>query len=175
MKIRGVYILTLRNIKRMIAVLAAAFFASCTSATSPENIAIAGRISNATLTLKVLECSALASGAACVVVPDIQYVECKALYLDMRKAAAHAAPALPAAGRSYSPRKTITVARAASITGLSVSTIKRLDRNPGNTNYPGRNSTAKILAAWARLHRENKHAAREVRAANRPSLGHVRG
>ena len=80
MKIRGVYILTLRNIKRMIAVLAAAFFASCTSATSPENIAIAGRISNATLTLKVLECSALASGAACVVVPDIQYVECKALY-----------------------------------------------------------------------------------------------
>ena len=55
MKIRGVYILTLRNIKRMIAVLAAAFFASCTSATSPENIAIAGRISNATLTLKVPE------------------------------------------------------------------------------------------------------------------------
>ena len=32
----------------------------------------------------------------------------------------------------------------------------------------------KILGAWARLHRESKLAAREVRAANRPRLGHVR-
>ena len=31
-----------------------------------------------------------------------------------------------------------------------------------------------MLAAWAQLYRNGKIAAREVRAANRPLLGHVR-
>ena len=87
------------------------------------------------------------------------------------------APTSAAAGspvRRYSTRKAITVPRAAEITGLSESTIKRLDKDPKNTNYPGRNSTVRILAAWARLNRESKLAAREVRAANRPCLGHGR-
>ena len=73
--------------------------------------------------------------------------------------------------RSYATRKAISVPRAAEITELSESTIKRLDKDPGNTNYPGRNATAKILAAWARIYREDRLAAREVRAANRPGLG----
>ena len=60
---------------------------------------------------------------------------------------------------------------AAAITGLSESTIKRLDKDPKNTNYPGRNATAKMLAAWAQLHKGDKFAAGEVRAANRPQLG----
>ena len=88
---------------------------------------------------------------------------------------APAAPPPEPKRRSYSRRKAITQARAAEITGLSISTIKRLDMDPGNTNYPGRNATAKILAAWARIYREDRLAAREVRAANRPGLGFGRG
>ena len=76
--------------------------------------------------------------------------------------------------RSYATRKAISVPCAAEITGLSESTIKRLDKDPKNTNYPGRNSTPQMLAAWARLYLNGKIAAREVRAANRPALGHVR-
>ena len=44
--------------------------------------------------------------------------------------------------RRYAKRKTISIRLASEITGLSESTIKRLDKDPGNTNYPGRNSTA---------------------------------
>ena len=73
--------------------------------------------------------------------------------------------------RHYATRKTLTISQAATITGLSESTIKRLDKDPKNTNYPGRNSTAKILAAWANVYRQNILAAQEVRAANRPVLG----
>jgi len=68
----------------------------------------------------------------------------------------------------------ISASAAAMITGLSESTIKRLDKDPKNTNYPGRNSTAKILAAWAKMYKGDKLAAREVRAANRPCIGHGR-
>lgn len=73
--------------------------------------------------------------------------------------------------RRYATRKTLTIPQAAAITGLSESTIKRLDKDPKNTNYPGRNSTAKILAAWADIYRQDTIAAQEVRAANRPILG----
>jgi len=76
--------------------------------------------------------------------------------------------------RRYATRKAISIPRAAEITGLSESTIKRLDKDPKNTNYPGRNSTPQMLAAWAQLYRNGKIAAREVRAANRPLLGHNR-
>lgn len=76
--------------------------------------------------------------------------------------------------RRYATRKAISIPRAAEITGLSESTIKRLDKDPKNTNYPGRNSTPQMLAAWAQLYSNGKIAAREVRAANRPLLGHAR-
>ena len=71
----------------------------------------------------------------------------------------------------YATRKFVSVALAAKVTGLSISTIKRLDKNPQNTNYPGRNSTVKILAAWGDMHRRMKLASREVNAANRPEFG----
>lgn len=71
----------------------------------------------------------------------------------------------------YAKRKTISVRLASEITGLSESTIKRLDKDPGNSNYPGRNSTAKILAAWSELHGQDRLMRSEVRAANRPILG----
>lgn len=71
----------------------------------------------------------------------------------------------------YATRKSITVPQAAALTGLSESTIKRLDKDPKNTNYPGRNSTAEMLVAWGRLHKQDALARAEVRAANRPLLG----
>lgn len=71
----------------------------------------------------------------------------------------------------YAKRKTISIRLASEITGLSESTIKRLDKDPGNTNYPGRNSTAKILAAWSEMYGQDRLMRSEVRAANRPILG----
>ena len=73
--------------------------------------------------------------------------------------------------RRYAKRKTISVRLASEITGLSESTIKRLDKDPGNSNYPGRNSTAKILAAWSGMYSQDRLMRSEVRAANRPTLG----
>ena len=70
----------------------------------------------------------------------------------------------------YAKRKTISVRLASEITGLSESTIKRLDKDPGNSNYPGRNSTAKILAAWSGIYGQDKLMRSEIRAANRPFL-----
>ena len=78
---------------------------------------------------------------------------------------------VPKPTRHYPPRKAISVPLAVKLTGLSTSTIKRLDKNPGHTNYPGRNTTAKILAAWAQLYRFDKRINRQARAANRPLLG----
>lgn len=68
----------------------------------------------------------------------------------------------------YAKRKTISVRLASEITGLSESTIKRLDKDPGNSNYPGRNSSAKILAAWSEMYSQDRLMRSEVRAANRP-------
>ena len=77
--------------------------------------------------------------------------------------------------RHYSPRKTISVPKAAKITGLSESTIKRLDKDPKNTKYPGRNVEEWILESWGtRYHKGEKIARREVRNANRPLLGSKR-
>lgn len=77
--------------------------------------------------------------------------------------------------RHYSPRKAISVPKAAKITGLSESTIKRLDKDPKNTKYPGRNVEEWILESWGtRYHKEEKIARREVRNANRPLLGSKR-
>ena len=84
------------------------------------------------------------------------------------------APPVAVQTRRYPTRKAITVPMAAAITGLSESTIKRLDKDPKNTNYPGRNSTAKMLSAWAKMYKGDRLAAREVRAANRPCIGHGR-
>ena len=75
-------------------------------------------------------------------------------------------------GRHYATRKAISVRKAAKITGLSESTIKRLDKDPKNTKYPGRNVEEWILESWGTgYHKEEKIARREVRNANRPSLG----
>jgi len=78
-------------------------------------------------------------------------------------------------GRHYPPRKTISVPKAAKITGLSESTIKRLDKDPKNTKYPGRNVEEWILESWGNIyHKGEKIARREVRNANRPLLGSKR-
>ena len=96
----------------------------------------------------------------------IQHIE-----RDLRSAEVRPIPSEQEPPRRYPTRKSLTVPMAARLTGLSESTIKRLDRDPRNTNYPGRNSTPEMLAAWARLYREGKFAAQTVRAANRPLLG----
>ena len=109
MKIRGVYILTLRSIKRMIVAIAAAFLSVCTSASTPEGIVEASRLSNAAQSLMALECNALASVTRRIMVPEIVYLECKALYLKSKKDAspctgkAHRAASAPNADRMKSP------------------------------------------------------------------------
>ena len=160
----------------MIKAIAAAFAALCVSASTLGDMTLAGRYANAAQSLMPLKCS-LKRDAARTVVPDLLYLEGKALYLKARSSVAvtkRGPPATAAQGRRYATRKTLTIAQAAAITGLGRSTIKRLDKDPGNTNYPGRNATAKILAAWAQLRREGKIAVRAVRAANRPALGLIR-
>lgn len=78
-------------------------------------------------------------------------------------------------GRHYATRQAISVPRAAKLAGVSESTIKRLDKAPKNTKYPGRNVDEYILEAWGKKYRPNeKIAKREVRAANRPLLGNKR-
>ena len=174
MKIGGVYILTKRSIMRMIAAISAAFTLLCTSAATPNDLLMATRCANAAQSLLSLRLS-LENPVSRTVVPEPLYLESKALYLKARRPrGAITKPAAPP-GRSYATRKTISVPLAAKITGLSESTIKRLDKDPKNTNYPGRNATAKMLAAWARLRMSDKRSAQEVRAANRPLLGRPRG
>ena len=69
-------------------------------------------------------------------------------------------------GRHYATRKAISVRKAAE------STIKRLDKDPKNTKYPGRNVKEWILESWGNIyHKGEKTARREVRNANRPLLG----
>ena len=80
MKIKGAYILSLRNIKRMIAVLATAFNTICFSTATSEDLILANRCSNAALSLKAMEPS-LAFDSSRIVVPDYQYREFKTLYL----------------------------------------------------------------------------------------------
>ena len=80
MKIKGAYILTLRNIKRIIAVLATAFNTICFSTATSEDLILANRCSNAALSLKAMEPS-LAFDSSRIVVPDHQYHEFKTLYL----------------------------------------------------------------------------------------------
>ena len=155
---------------RILATIAAAFAALCVSANTPDEVLLASRYSNTAQSLLSLKCS-LKCDTARTVVPDLLYIEGKALYI---KAKSDGVQAAAAQGRRYATRKTLTVAKTAAITGLSRSTIKRLDKNPRNTNYPGRNATAKILAAWAKLYKGERIAVREVRAANRPLLGHSR-
>ncbi len=164
----------------MIAAITAALVSLYNVATA-DGEALVRRIHNATIALVSLD-SQMVGRAVLASVPDSLYLECKALYLMVRRPHAAAAQPRPdaclqtaARPRRYQTRKAITVPQAAAITGLSESTIKRLDKNPGNTNYPGRNSTAEILAAWAMIHDRNKCAARGVRAANRPRLGRGRG
>ena len=164
----------------MIAAITAALVTLCNAATA-ESQTLVRRIHNTTIALVTLD-SQMVGRCASAVVPDSLYLESKALYLSLKSpvsaTAAGLRPVPPAAApspvRHYSTRKALTSAQAADITGLSRSTIRRLDKDPGNTKYPGRNSTPQILAAWAQLYRASKFAAREVRAANRPRLGHGR-
>ncbi len=178
MKIGGVYILTKRSIMRMIVAISAAFALFCASAASTDGISdhvLANRYTTTINYLLTAKDTLVASSLAYTVVPEPLYLESKALYLKARRPrGAIAKPAAPP-GRSYATRKTISVPLAAKITGLSESTIKRLDKDPKNTNYPGRNATAKMLAAWARLRMSDKRSVQEVRAANRPLLGRPRG
>lgn len=93
---------------------------------------------------------------------------------EIDKMAADFNAAMPQAmpGHHYATRKAITISRAAELAGVSESTIKRLDKDPKNTQYPGRNVEEYILEAWGKKYRPNEQMARrEVRAANRPSLG----
>jgi len=194
-KIKGAYVLSRRSIARIIAAIAAAIFAlhAATAAPAHADEAFKHKMADAMCRILSIEDS-LPLAESRVAVSDHVFNELVDVFFRSKpylnaangglppgkpSAPVCAVPAPPADTasspvRRYPTRKAITVARAAEITGLSESTIKRLDKDPKNTNYPGRNTTVKILGAWARLHRESKLAAREVRAANRPRLGHVR-
>lgn len=76
--------------------------------------------------------------------------------------------------RHYKTRKNITIEQAAQITGFDESTIKRLDKDPKNTKYPGRDAPVEYLAKWAKCYRDGKRMARSIKAANRPRLGAAR-
>ena len=179
-KIRGTYVLSRRNIARIIAAIAAAIlsFHTSTAALSPAEEALKHRTSDAMCRILNIE-ESLPATESRVAVSDHVFGELSELFFAFRHLLPGAsAPAMPRAvntpARRYATRKAISIPRAAEITGLSESTIKRLDKDPKNTNYPGRNSTPQMLAAWARLYSNGKIAAREVRAANRPLLGHAR-
>ena len=183
-KIRGAYRLSRKSIARIIAAISAAllWFHTSTSALTPDDEALGRRAFNAMCVAFPLADS-MPPTEVHVAVSDRVFAELAELFLVFRPlvpSGRRAQAALfgsmpPVAVRSHRPtRKAITVSAAAMITGLSESTIKRLDKDPKNTNYPGRNSTAKILAVWAKMYKGDKLAAREVRAANRPCIGHGR-
>ena len=80
MKIKGAYVLTLRSIKRMIAVLATVFSMLCPAATTPDEVQLADRYAFASQCLMHMRGS-LMSDADRIIVPDAQYREFKTLYL----------------------------------------------------------------------------------------------
>ena len=90
MKIRGIYVLSQKSVKRLIAATATAFVSICVSAASPEDMALASRFANAALLLMSLKCTLAASAATRAAVPDFMYLESKSLYLMMRPAEAMA-------------------------------------------------------------------------------------
>ena len=96
MKIGGVYILTVRNIERLIAVIAAAFAMICTSPAARADIVLANRCANAAQSLLSLKCSLAATSATRAVVPDIVYRENKSLYLMLKPSVAATRRAPPA-------------------------------------------------------------------------------
>ena len=183
-RVKGAYVLSRRNVSRIVAAISAAILAfhTATAALSPEDESLCRRASCAMCRVLSIEDS-MPPGDTRVAVSDHVFCELADLFFRFKPLVSPIAASLPAAPpaaapspvRHYPTRKALTVPVAAAITGLSESTIKRLDKNPRNTNYPGRNSTPQILGAWAQLYRTNKFAAREVRAANRPRLGHGRG
>ena len=183
-KIRGAYRLSRRSIARIIAAISAALLAfhTATTSLSPADEVLGRRAFNAMCVAFPLVDS-MPPTEVHIAVSDRVFAELAELFLEFRplvpsKRRAQSAifsSMPPVAVRSHRPtRKAITVSTAAMITGLSESTIKRLDKDPKNTNYPGRNSTAKMLAAWAKMYKGDKLAAREVRASNRPCIGHGR-
>ena len=177
-KIMGVFMLSRRNIARIVAAISAAILAFHTApALSPGDETLSRKASSVMCRILPLEDS-LPPGDVRIAVSDHLFNEVAEVFLKFRHLLpgnTSTPPPRPAAiPRRYATRRMLSVPCAAGITGLSESTIKRLDKDPKNTNYPGRNSTPQMLAAWARLYRNGKIAAREVRAANRPLLGCVR-
>ena len=177
-KIKGTYVLSRRSIARIIAAISAALLAFHTAAALSPNDETLRRRASATMCKALNFEDSLPSGEAHVAVSDHLFEEFAEMFFLFRHLVSGNASTPPprsaAPARRYATRKAISIPRAAEITGLSESTIKRLDKDPKNTNYPGRNSTPQMLAAWARLYSNGKIAPREVRAANRPLLGHNR-
>ena len=177
-KIRGAYRLSRRSIARIIAAISAALLAfhTATSALTPDDEALGRRAFNAMCVAFPLADS-MPPTEVHVAVSDHVFAELADVFFNASPylvAQPKSPPPVAVRTRRYPTRKAIAVPMAAVITGLSESTIKRLDRDPKNSNYPGRNSTAKMLAAWAKIYKGDKLAAREVRAANRPCLGRGR-
>ena len=87
MKIGGVYILSRRSITRMIKAIATAFAALCIYTSSFGDMLLASRYANTSLSLLSLK-SSLKSDAARTVVPDLLYLEGKALYFKAKSSVA---------------------------------------------------------------------------------------
>ena len=104
MKIGGVYILSRRSITRMIKAIATAFAALCIYTSSFGDMLLASRYANTSLSLLSLK-SSLKSDAARTVVPDLLYLEGKALYFKAKSSGAARSEIAPyhAAATSAAP------------------------------------------------------------------------
>jgi len=107
MKVRGLYILSLRSIKRMIAVIAVAFSVLCSSAVCPNDVMLVRRCTNVAQALVSLKL-AIAAHADRIAVLDFVYLESKALYLTLKSSAVTPFVAMPV--RRYATRKAISMA-----------------------------------------------------------------
>ena len=112
MKIGGVYILSRRSITRMIKAIATAFAALCIYTSSFGDMLLASRYANTTQSLLSLKCS-LKCDAARTVVPDLLYLEGKALYFKAKSSGAARSEIAPyqAAATSATPPRAAVAGR----------------------------------------------------------------
>lgn len=70
--------------------------------------------------------------------------------------------------RHYRTRSSITLDRAATLTGLSKRTIQNLVKDPKNTGFPSLNVKESVLVGWAYLHNRKKSLKHWANMANHP-------
>ena len=157
----------MRNIKRMIVAISAAFAAFCASAATPNDMMMATRCATTSQNLLALQFSLGNSGSAYAVVPEPLYLESKALYLIARPPRG-AIPQLPRPaappGRSYATRKNPRTGGlrtydrstipcwsqkdAARLLGITPRQLRSYKSRPPDSDWPGWKDPVK-LKTWA--------------------------